>query len=127
MHDPGETEALLNGLRALGLSIAVDDFGTGYSSLAYLKRFPLSSLKIDRSFVRDLDRDANDLAIVSAILGLAKELGLKVVAEGVETENQLAILAGKGCDLIQGYLLGRPISAEQLSDNVGSGEWRVAK
>jgi diguanylate cyclase (GGDEF)-like protein len=127
MHDPGETEALLNGLRQLGLSIAVDDFGTGYSSLAYLKRFPLSTLKIDRSFVRDLDRDANDLAIVSAILGLAKELGLKVVAEGVETERQLAILAGKGCDLIQGYLLGRPISAEQMGDNVGRGEWRVAK
>jgi diguanylate cyclase len=125
MHDPAETEVLLTQLRELGVSISVDDFGTGYSSLAYLKRFPLSSLKIDRSFVHELDRDANDLAIVSAILGLAKELALKVVAEGVETEDQLAILAGKGCDMIQGYLLGRPVSAEEFTNKIGSGEWRV--
>jgi len=127
MHDPDATEIVLNRLRDLGLSISVDDFGTGYSSLAYLKRFPLSILKIDRSFVGDLDGDASDLAIVSAILGLAKELGLKVVAEGVETEAQLAILTGKGCDMIQGYLLGRPVSTEQLTQKVESGEWRVAK
>lgn len=126
MHDPAETEALLGRLRELGVSISVDDFGTGYSSLAYLKRFPLSTLKIDRSFVSELDRDANDLAIVSAILGLAKELDLKVVAEGVETEAQLAILAGKGCDMIQGYLLGRPVSAEEFTNKIGSGEWRLA-
>ena len=125
MHDPAETEVVLGNLRALGVSISVDDFGTGYSSLAYLKRFPLSTLKIDRSFVSDLDREANDLAIVSAILGLAKELDLKVVAEGVETEGQLAILAGKGCDMIQGYLLGRPVSAEEFTNNIGSGVWRV--
>lgn len=126
MHDPAETEVLLGRLRELGVSISVDDFGTGYSSLAYLKRFPLSTLKIDRSFVSELDRDANDLAIVSAILGLAKELDLKVVAEGVETEAQLAILAGKGCDMIQGYLLGRPVSVEEFSNKIGSGEWRLA-
>ena len=126
MRDPAETEVLLNRLRELGVSISVDDFGTGYSSLAYLKRFPLSTLKIDRSFVSELERDANDLAIVSAILGLAKELDLKVVAEGVETEGQLAILAGKGCDMIQGYLLGRPTSAEEFADKIGSGEWRLA-
>ncbi|KAF0100394.1 MAG: diguanylate cyclase/phosphodiesterase [bacterium] len=127
MHDPGEVEEVLNELRGLGVSISVDDFGTGYSSLAYLKRFPLSCLKIDRSFVRDLETDANDLAIVSAIFGLAKELGLRVVAEGVESERQLAILAGKGCDQVQGYLLGRPVSAAELTHKVESGEWRLAQ
>ena len=125
MHDPAETEVLLNRLRDLGVKVSVDDFGTGYSSLAYLKRFPLSSLKIDRSFVADLERDANDLAIVSAIIGLSKELGLSVVAEGVESEPQLAILAGKGCDLIQGYLLGRPVSVDELTRKVDGGEWKL--
>ena len=127
MHDPAEAETLLQALRALGAGVSVDDFGTGYSSLAYLKRFPLSTLKIDRSFVQDLERDANDHAIVSAILGLAHALGLKVVAEGVETEAQFAILTGKGCDLIQGYLLGRPVGARVLQDKVEAGEWRLAR
>lgn len=127
MHDPAETEVLLSQLRELGLCVSVDDFGTGYSSLAYLKRFPLSSLKIDQSFVADLETDPNDLAIVSAILGLAKELGLRVVAEGVETEPQLAILASKGCDMIQGYLLGRPVSAQDLTSKVESGDWKLEK
>ena len=127
MHDPAETEALLNRLRALGVGISVDDFGTGYSSLAYLKRFPLSSFKIDRSFVGELDRQGSDLAIISVILGLAKELGLKVVAEGVETEGQLRLLAGKGCDLVQGYFLGRPVAAQELAKKVESGEWKVER
>ncbi len=125
MQDPIETEDLLNRLRALGVGISVDDFGTGYSSLAYLKRFPLSSFKIDRSFVGELDREGNDLAIVSVIISLAKELGVKVVAEGVETEAQLALLTGKGCDLVQGYLLGRPVAAEALANRVEQGEWKV--
>ena len=127
MHDPAEAEALLLQLRGLGAGISVDDFGTGYSSLAYLKRFPLSTLKIDRSFVQDLERDANDLAIVSAILGLAQALGLHVVAEGVETEAQWAVLTDKGCDLIQGYLLGRPVNAQTLHDKVEGGEWLLAR
>lgn len=127
MHDPAETEDLLNRLRGLGVGISVDDFGTGYSSLAYLKRFPLSSFKIDRSFVAELDREGNDLAIVSVIIGLSKELGLKVVAEGVESEHQLALLLAKDCDLVQGYLLGRPASAAELARKVESGEWKVRK
>lgn len=127
MHDPTETEALLGRLRALGVGVSVDDFGTGYSSLAYLKRFPLSSFKIDRSFVGELDRQGSDLAIISVILGLAKELGLKVVAEGVETEDQLRLLADKGCDLVQGYFLGRPVTARELAGKVETGVWKVAR
>lgn len=126
MHDPTRTESLLNALRGLGVGVSVDDFGTGYSSLAYLKRFPISSVKIDQSFVGELEKDTNDLAIVSAILGLAKELGLCAVAEGVETEGQLAILGEKGCDMVQGYLLGRPVAAEEWSRRVEQGEWRLA-
>ncbi|MBM4180179.1 MAG: sensor domain-containing phosphodiesterase [Betaproteobacteria bacterium] len=126
MRDPDATQAVLNELRGLGVSISVDDFGTGYSSLAYLKRFPLSCLKIDHSFVRDLEGDANGLVIVSAILGLARELGLQVVAEGVERESQLGMLADKGCDLAQGYLLGRPLAAAEVTERVERGEWRVA-
>ena len=125
MHDPTRTESLLNALRSLGVGVSVDDFGTGYSSLAYLKRFPISSVKIDQSFVGELEKDPNDLAIVSAILGLAKELGLCAVAEGVETEGQLAILCEKGCDMVQGYLLGRPVAAEEWSRRVEQGEWRL--
>lgn len=127
MRDAEESEGLLGRLRELGVGISVDDFGTGYSSLAYLKRFPLSSLKIDRSFVAELERDGNDMAIVSVIAGLARELGLDVVAEGVETEAQLRILADKGCAYVQGYLLGRPVSAQELSGKVASGEWKVGQ
>lgn len=127
MHDPAQAGELLRRLRVLGVGISVDDFGTGYSSLAYLKRFPLSTLKIDRSFVKDLETDANDQAIVAAILGLAKALGLAVVAEGVETEAQLARLAGQGCELIQGYLLGRPVPADALAAEVERGAWRLAR
>lgn len=125
MRDPRETESVLSQLRAQGVGVSVDDFGTGYSSLAYLKRFPLSTLKIDRSFVAELDQAGSDLAIVSAVIALAKELHLDVVAEGVETETQLALLAGKGCDLVQGYLLGRPLSAQELTARVEANEWQV--
>ncbi|HRH79444.1 MAG TPA: GGDEF domain-containing protein [Thiobacillaceae bacterium] len=123
MHDPAEAASVLDQLREQGVRISVDDFGTGYSSMAYLKRFPLSSLKIDRSFVRDLGHDGSDQAIVSAILSLAKALGLKVVAEGVETDGQLAILQARGCDLIQGFLLGRPAPAAAVESNVDTGKW----
>lgn len=125
MHNPREAEPVLGRLRASGVHISVDDFGTGYSSLAYLKRFPLTTLKIDYSFVRDLTDDPNDRAIVSMIVSLAREMELKVVAEGVETEEQLAILRAKGCDIIQGYLTGRPVPAGELASKVAAGEWRI--
>jgi diguanylate cyclase (GGDEF)-like protein len=116
LQNPEQTQVLLEALKGLGVRIAVDDFGTGYSSLAYLKRFPLSSLKIDRSFVRDMAHSANDKVIVSAVLSLARELGLGVVAEGVEDEEQLRFLAEKRCPLVQGYYFGRPMPVNQFVD-----------
>jgi diguanylate cyclase (GGDEF)-like protein len=110
MNDPEKSRALLVELRDSGVQIAIDDFGTGYSSLSYLKKFPLSVLKIDKSFVDDVPQCAEDVAIVSAVLSLASGLGLVVVAEGVEFKEQLEFLKSKGCDLIQGYLTGRPMN-----------------
>jgi diguanylate cyclase (GGDEF)-like protein/PAS domain S-box-containing protein len=99
-------------LKELGVSIAIDDFGTGYSSLAYLKRFPVDKLKIDKSFIAELAQGKDQKAIVAAIIGLAHTLGLRVCAEGVETEAQLEFLQSCGCDFIQGYLSGRPVDAD---------------
>ena len=118
MRDVADATARLRELSALGISLAVDDFGTGYSSLAYLKRFPIRSLKIDRSFVGDIDRDANSAAIAAAIVALAQKLGLKVVAEGVETEAQADLLRAYGCDELQGWLFGRPLAADALLERL---------
>jgi diguanylate cyclase (GGDEF)-like protein/PAS domain S-box-containing protein len=115
MQQTDETLVTMRRLRELGVSLAIDDFGTGYSSLAYLKRFPVDKLKIDKTFIDDVPRDADDKAIVTVIIGLAHALGLKVVAEGVETEAQMEFLQAAGCDLIQGYLSGRPTDADSAA------------
>src|SRR6185436_1556534 len=104
----------LKELKALGVRIAIDDFGTGYSSLAYLKRFPIDTLKIDQSFVRDIGTGAQDSAIASAIIAMAHGLRLTVVAEGVEREEQLAFLRRQRCDYFQGYLFSRPMAPEEF-------------
>ncbi len=111
MIDPAHAETILTRMAERKARIAIDDFGTGYSSLAYLKRFPISVLKVDRAFIKDLPASAKDGAICNAVLDLAKHLGLSVVAEGVETEQQLDFLEQRGCAYIQGFLTGKPMTA----------------
>ncbi|GAD22997.1 EAL domain-containing protein [Acidovorax sp. MR-S7] len=112
---PEEARQVLQRLRAQGLRIAVDDFGTGYSSLAHLKRFPIDVLKIDQGFIRDIPRSADDMAISAAIIAMGRSLGLSVLAEGVETAEQLAFLRERGCDAFQGYLCSRPLPPQEFA------------
>jgi EAL domain-containing protein (putative c-di-GMP-specific phosphodiesterase class I) len=114
MVDREAAVAVLARLRALGVRVSVDDFGTGHSSLAYLKDLPVDELKIDKAFVTNLACNPKDRAIVRAIIGLAHELGMVVVAEGVEDQPTWEILGRSGCDIVQGYFLSRPISAANL-------------
>ncbi|MBI4290869.1 MAG: EAL domain-containing protein [Betaproteobacteria bacterium] len=114
MYDSEEVVAVLNRLKSMGLKLSVDDFGTGYSSLSYLKRFPVDRLKIDQSFIQDITTNAGDAAIARAVINLGHELNLKVIAEGVETQEQLQYLRAHGCDEKQGFLFSRPLPVEDI-------------
>ena len=118
-RNPDDLVDRMQQLRRLGIHFALDDFGTGYSSLAYLARFPLAALKIDRSFVREVDHDPNASSIVEAIIALARKLHLETIAEGVELDAQHAFLAAHGCDVMQGYLLGRPVAMDEFEQLYG--------
>jgi EAL domain-containing protein (putative c-di-GMP-specific phosphodiesterase class I) len=116
MENQDNATAILNCLRSQGVRLAIDDFGTGYSSLAYLKHFPLDILKIDKSFIDDIPFLQDDMEIAATIVSMAHILGFKVIAEGVETPEQLVFLQDKGCDMYQGYLKSRPIPAQEFTE-----------
>jgi len=115
LDDIDNAVAISRQLRALGVKLAIDDFGTGYSSLSYLKRFPVDFVKIDRSFISELGQFEEDAAIVRAIIAMVHSLELKVVAEGVETQAQMDFLKAHRCDEVQGYLISRPVPADQFA------------
>src|SRR6266478_7736129 len=111
--------SILRRLKSLGVRIALDDFGTGYSSMSYLQAFPFDMIKIDRSFISNLERSAQSKALLRGVIGLARGLELPVTAEGVETRAQLEVLTRAGCDLVQGFLIGRPASIDGYAEIVG--------
>jgi len=129
MDDPERAQVALARLRALGVSLAMDDFGTGYSSLAYLKRLPLDEIKIDKAFVLGLGADADpaDVAIVRAVIAMARPLRCEVVAEGVESMETWTFLRELGCDLAQGYYLSRPLPAAALEQWARTAPWGVRR
>jgi diguanylate cyclase (GGDEF)-like protein len=127
MSDPHHVSQLLHELAAQGVQFSIDDFGTGYSSLSHLKRLSVAELKIDKAFVMDMERDADDATIVRSTVELAHTMGLRVVAEGVETEGCLAMLRGMGCDLVQGFYLSAPMSASELEAWLREGPWPVSR
>ncbi len=106
---------MLSELKELGLSISMDDFGTGFSSLSYLKRFPLDTIKIDRSFINEIHESSDDQEITRAIIAMGQSVKLKTLAEGVETDEQLEILRSYGCDYIQGFFYGKPMTANDMT------------
>jgi len=114
MQNVSRAVKILDAIQSRGIRLAIDDFGTGYSSMSLMKQFPIDTIKIDRSFVRDLPDDPEDQAIAHAIIRMGKALGMTVVAEGVETEEQLAFLRHHGCDQMQGYLFSKPLPAEKM-------------
>jgi len=121
MQEADATIATLRGLKAMGVCVSVDDFGTGYSSLAYLKRFPIDTLKIDKSFMRDVTSDDHNAAIVRTVIALAKSLGLESIAEGVETRDQVEFLRAEHCDRLQGYFFSKPLAPPNLLEFVSGG------
>jgi len=120
MNEVQATMAFLDQMHELGVQLAIDDFGTGYSSLSYLKKMPLDRLKVDQSFVRDIATDENDAAIVRSIISLGHQFKLQVIAEGVETLEQLDFLRTRGCDEIQGYYYSRPLPPEEFAIFINS-------
>jgi len=127
MSDADASMMVLQQLSDMGVDLSIDDFGTGYSSLMYLKRLPANELKIDRGFVRDLENDSDDAAIVSAIVALGQALNLRIVAEGVETSSQQSFLTRLGCDSLQGYLLGHPLPADRFMADISAAQKRVSE
>jgi diguanylate cyclase len=127
MSDADASMTVLQKLSDMGVDLSIDDFGTGYSSLMYLKRLPANELKIDRGFVRELERDSDDAAIVSAIVALGQALNLRIVAEGVETTSQQSFLTQLGCDSLQGYLLGHPLPADRFMADISAARKRVSE
>ncbi|MDH3406786.1 MAG: EAL domain-containing protein, partial [Gammaproteobacteria bacterium] len=127
MTEPERALNVLSRLSAMGLRIAIDDFGTGYSSLSYLKKLPVNTIKIDKSFVIGMVRDDNDAAIVHTSVNLAHNLKLEVVAEGVENEETLTRLIELGCDIAQGHYISRPLSAEELSVWLKQSSWALKR
>ena len=125
LQDSDATLATLHKLRALGVRISMDDFGTGYSSLSYLRSFPFDKIKIDRSFVSELAIRDDSMAIVRAVTGLGKSLGISTTAEGVETNEQLALLRSEGCTEVQGYLFSPPRPAEYVESMLSTGRPRI--
>lgn len=121
MNNVERVIGMMTDLAALSVPMSLDDFGTGYSSLTYLKRFPIDKLKVDQSFVRDVPYNADDVSITRAIISMGKNLGLKVIAEGVETREQLEFLRNEGCDEIQGYLFSRPVPADEFRNMLVEG------
>jgi len=118
MHDFERVTGIMDRITELGVSLSLDDFGTGYSSLSYLKRFPIHTLKIDRSFTTGIPQDQSDCAIAGTIVSMARQLGLRVIAEGVETLDQLEFLREAGCDEVQGYLYAAPLPAYEFEKSL---------
>ncbi|WP_279384450.1 EAL domain-containing protein [Geotalea toluenoxydans] len=123
LQNVDKTIDTLNRLNKLGIHISIDDFGTGYSSLSYIKKLPIQTLKIDQSFVSDIDTNKDDAAIATAVINMARSLRLNVIAEGVETVEQLKMLSDLDCQEMQGYLFSKPVSAEEVTHLLKSTEW----
>ena len=121
MKHADSTASILNALKAKGVQVAVDDFGTGYSSLSYLRKFPIDTLKIDQSFVRQISPAPGETTIVAAVISMGRSLNLRVVAEGVETQPELAFLQAHQCDEAQGYYFSPPVIAEQFAELIAAG------